>query len=108
VSRPDVEQLAILKKAHPNGWEVCPGCGRESMQYGQCILPGIGCGASKIESMPYMVAPDQVISAIRGDSVAPKVVAAPVDADTKTAKPKKAKRAPSRKGKGAPVGQGQL
>jgi hypothetical protein len=37
------------------GWETCPGCGFETMQYGHCDLPDLGCGAKKFESMPHVV-----------------------------------------------------
>ena len=47
--------LASLHGAFARGWEVCPGCGRKSMQYGHCVLPGIGCGATKLSSMPCAV-----------------------------------------------------
>ena len=109
MSLPVVEQLAAIRKAQPNGWEVCPGCKRESMQYGQCILPGIGCGATKLASMPCAISVDAVLVSGFGapQLVAPKpAVAATVDASA--AKPKKAKRAPARKGARARAGQSTL
>ena len=103
--------LAALHRAQPNGWDTCPGCGLLSMQYGQCILPGIGCGATKLSSMPAAVPLDApLISGFGAPLVRePKPTIAPVDVAASPAKSKKAKRAASpRKGARARTEQGAL